>query len=448
MSRKLLCLAAFVAVCCSSCGGGGSGGSSTVSAPATSEPVGPATTTPIKHVIIMIQENRTFDDLFSTFPGVNGSTLATLHTGKPYHTTQTTLTGMDIDHIHPGFEIEYDGGKMDGFDEIHFNANGDGPPALKYPLTYVSPQYVQPYWSLAHQYALADNMFETQSSGSFTAHQDLIRGNTYINSHEAIIDFPSRGPWGCDGGPDEVTSTLSDKQVYGFNTGPRACFFWPTMRDLLDAKNVSWRYDVPPIAAGSSGYLWNAFDAIHQVRYSSEWTNNVIIPETHIFSQISSGTLANVTWVIPAAQNSDHPYSIDHGPQWVASVVNAIGGSQYWDSTAIIVTWDDWGGWFDHVVPPQIYFDGLGFRVPMLVISPYTKAGYVSHTQYQFASILKFVEDNWSLGRIGGNDVDANSISDCFDFNQSPRSFEAIQSDLSRKFFEHERPNNIPIDPE
>ena len=445
MCRRLfLSAVAFAVAGCSS-----SGGTSSNSPPvATVASPGPSTTTPIKHVIIVIQENRTFDDLFSTFPGADGSTLGT-HNGKPYHTMPTTLTARDIDHIHPGFEIEYDGGKMDGFDKIHYNGNGDGPPAGTYPLTYVDPQYIRQYWALAHQYTLADRMFETQSSGSFTAHQDLIRGNTYINAHEAVIDFPSRIPWGCDGGTEEVTSLLTDTQQYLYNKGPRACFSYATIRDLLDAKRVSWKYDVPPLLVpGSSGYFWNAFDAIRPVRNSAEWSSNVIMPETRIFSQISSGALANVTWLIPAAQNSDHPYITDHGPQWVAQVVNAVGQSQYWNSTAIVVTWDDWGGWFDHVVPPQLYYDGLGFRVPMLVISPYAKPSYISHTQYEFASILRFVEDNWRLGRIGGNDATAASISDCFDFSQSPRAFVPIQSDLKRAFFEHERPNNLPVDPD
>ncbi len=397
----------------------------------------------------MIQENRTFDDLFSTFPGANGSTVG-LHDGKPFHNTRGPLVGLDLNHIHSGFKTEYDGGKMDGFDKVHFGASGQGPPAGTYALRYVDPSYIRPYWALAQQYALADDLFQTQGSGSFTAHQDLIRGNTAINDHESLIDFPSRGPWGCDAGASAHTSLLTDTEQYLFNKGPAPCLDYTTLRDLLDAKNVSWKYDVPPLYGGT-GFLWNAFDAIRAVRYgngAAEWKSNVISPETSVFKQISGGQLANVTWVIPSAENSDHPYHIDHGPEWVAQVVNAIGQSQYWNSTAIIVTWDDWGGWFDHVSPPQLDYQGLGFRVPMLVISPYSKPSYVSHTQYEFASILKFVEDNWHLGRIGVNDVRAASIADCFNFSQAPRAFTTIQSDLSRQYFERERPNNVPVDPE
>jgi phospholipase C len=446
MNRGLLpiCIAFSMAACSSS----GGGSSTPVAVTPTANP-GPATTTPIKHVVIIIQENRTFDDLFSTFPNADGSTVG-LHDGKPFHNTRGPLVGKDLNHIHSGFKTEYDGGKMDGFDKVHFGASGQGPPAGTYALRYVDPSYIQPYWAMAQQYALADHMFQTQGSGSFTAHQDLIRGNTAINDHESLIDFPSRGPWGCDAGPSAHTSLLTDTEQYLFNKGPAPCLNYTTLRDLLDAKNVSWKYDVPPLYGGT-GYLWNAFDAIRAVRYGNggaEWKGNVISPETGVFQQISNGQLANVTWVIPSAQNSDHPYYIDHGPQWVAQVVNAIGKSQYWNSTAVIVTWDDWGGWFDHVSPPQLDYQGLGFRVPMLVISPYSKPSYVSHTQYEFASILKFVEDNWNLGRIGGNDVRAASIGDCFNFSQAPRAFTTIQSDLSREYFERERPNNVPVDPD
>ena len=218
-------------------------------------------------------------------------------------------------------------------------------------------------------------MFQTQGSGSFTAHQDLIRGNTAINDHESLIDFPSRGPWGCDAGPHAHTSLLTDKELYRFNKGPAPCLGYATIRDLLDAKGVTWKYDVAPLERGSSGYIWNAFDAIRVVRYGnggSEWTNNVIMPETGVFKQISSGQLANVTWVIPAAQNSDHPYATDHGPQWVAQVVNAIGKSQYWNSTAIVVTWDDWGGWYDHVLPPGWTRWATGLRLARTAVVGFT----------------------------------------------------------------------------
>jgi phospholipase C len=223
------------------------------------------------------------------------------------------------------------------------------------------------------------------------------------------------------------------------------------MRDLLDAKGVSWKYYTPNIKT-HGGDLWNAFDAIKQVRYSSEWSKNVSSPETNIFNDISAKKLPAVSWVIPDGQNSDHPaqqkwgITKDTGPSWVAQIVNAIGQSSYWQSSAVIVVWDDWGGWYDHVPPPQLDYTGLGFRVPMLVASPYAKPGYVSHTQYEFGSILKFLEQTFGLGSLGTTDVRATSIGDVFDFGKPGRKFKIIPAEYSKSYFEQERPSNMPVD--
>ncbi|HKU82191.1 MAG TPA: alkaline phosphatase family protein, partial [Candidatus Tumulicola sp.] len=369
---------------------------------------------------------------------------------------KSDLHGKDLNHMHSGFVASCDlhGSTcaMDGFDTIGFGASGQNGPAGDYPYRYVDPKQIAPYWTLARRYALADHLFQTQGSGSFTAHQDLIRGNTAINAHESIIDTPSRPPWGCDaphnqpGGITTHTSLLTDRGQYLFNKGPFPCFGYATLRDVMDAKGVSWRYYVPPLAPSDSGYLWNAFDAIRAVRYSSEWKANVISPETQVLSDAAAGNLPAVTWVIPDAINSDHPYAHDTGPSWVAQIVNAVGESNLWNSTAIVILWDDWGGFYDHVPPPQLDYQGLGFRVPMLVVSPYAKKSYVSHTQYEFASILRFVEDNFGLARIGANDQRAASIADCFDFTQSPRAFVPLQAPYSRTYFERQRPSYEPVD--
>jgi phospholipase C len=173
-----------------------------------------------------------------------------------------------------------------------------------------------------------------------------------------------------------------------------------------------------------------------------------------IFDDISNGSLPQVSWIIADSQNSDHPSNhSDTGPSWVASIVNAIGQSQYWSSSAVIVTWDDWGGFYDHEPPP--FFDqwgGLGFRVPMIVISPYALGGgtpnYVSHTQYEFGSILRFIEDTFDLGTLGNTDERATSIADCFNFQKRPRAFKSIPAKYSLRFFRHQRPSNLPVDTE
>jgi phospholipase C len=186
------------------------------------------------------------------------------------------------------------------------------------------------------------------------------------------------------------------------------------------------------------------------VRNGPEWGTNVSMPETNIFNDISGDSLPAVSWVIPEDQNSDHigDGDVDDGPAWVASVVNALGQSSYWNSTAIVVLWDDWGGLYDNAAPAclsksQCRDDqgGLGFRVPMIVVSPYAKLGkssqpgYISPTQYEFASILKYIENNFGLGSLGTTDKRATSIIDCFNYNQKPRAFATIPSEHDAHYF-------------
>jgi phospholipase C len=181
------------------------------------------------------------------------------------------------------------------------------------------------------------------------------------------------------------------------------------------------------------------------------------MPETKIFTDIADGMLPAVSWVIPEDNEDDHPgEKVDNGPSWVASVVDAIGESTYWDSTAIFVIWDDWGGFYDNAVPQQFKdnLGGLGFRVPCLVVSPYaiagqsSQGGYISHTQYEFGSILRYVEDNFGLGRLNTTDARAASIGDVFNYAQSPRAFKEINSRYSIQFFERQRASVQSGDPE
>lgn len=396
----------------------------------------------IKHVVILIQENRSFDNLFALFPGADGATTGLTHTGAPIALHESNLYSVvDGQNGHSAFVEDYDGGKMDRFDLVPVDGQ-----LGTYVYQYVNPAQIQPYWTLAREYALADHMFQTQGSGSFTAHQDLIRGNTAINASESLIDMPHGEPWGCDAPAGTVTPVLTSSGQY-VTDGPFPCLPYDTLRDLLDAAHVSWRYYLPGESVDVGG-LWNAFDAIRAVRYGSEWTTNMSTPETNIFTDISNHQLRSVSWVIPDFGNSDHPGAgSDTGPSWVAQVVNAIGQSNYWKSTAIVVVWDDWGGWYDHVAPPQLDYQGLGFRVPMLVVSPYIDRGTISHTQYEFGSIIRFIENNWKLGRLQlSTDRRAQSIGDLFDFSRHPRKFHTIAAKYSRSFFEHQPPSNKPVD--
>jgi phospholipase C len=436
------------------CAGNGSGSSPGAPMPQPSVYATPTANPLIKHIVIIVQENRSLDNLFSRYPGADGAT-----SGKSKHNGKVTTVQLvkyplkdpvDIHHIWQTFLTEYDNGNMDGFGNIAFT---NGEPAGNWPYQYVDPKDVQPYWSIAHQYTLSDEMFETQSSGSFVAHQDLIAGDTAINPDEVLVNIPTREPWGCDAPKHPyltVTSLLKTPRQFLGNQGPFPCVSYKTLRDSLDDGGVSWKYYAPTFDFQSGGWLWTAFDAVRAVRYGPEWKTNVITPETTVLTDAAKGNLAAVSWVIPDYKNSDHPAShSDTGPSWVASVVNAIGENRsLWKSTAIIITWDDWGGFYDHVAPQQIDLQGLGFRVPMLVVSPYARAGFVSHTHYEFGSILKFVESTFGVASLGTTDVRAASMNDCFDFNQPPRAFKRIQALIDASTFIHQRPSGREVDSE
>jgi phospholipase C len=388
----------------------------------------------------MIQENRTFDNLFATFPGAKGTTQGKIHTGSTVKLAKHALLDTtDVMHAYSNYLTDYDHGKMDGFD-LDPTATGRASGLLTY--QYVAPEQIAVYWTLAKRYVLADQMFTTQGSDSFIGHQDLIAGSTQIDAQHAIVNAPNASPWGCDAPAGTVTSLVESDGTPRWNKGPFPCLNYPTLAGLLDAKGLTWRYyaDYPK-------YSWNAFEAIRAVRYASQWNTNVSTPQTTIFRDIRNGTLPAVSWVVPAPAYSDHPGEPqDFGPDWVGNVVNAVGESPYWRTTAIIVVWDDWGGFYDHLAPPRLNFGGLGFRVPMIAISAYARTAYVSHTQYEFASILRFVEDNWHLGRLGTNDRRANSIGKVFDFSQKPKPYVPVKVGHSRAFFLTLPPSNRPLD--
>jgi len=416
----------------------------------------------IQHIVIIVQENRSFDDFFATFPGANGATVGRVKnycspsnpSCLPYYYIPLTEGGLNsnsLGHEHDAFKKEYDNGKMDGFPLVKMALRkGKKTKAGLYPYRYVNPKYIQPYWDIAKQYVLGDDMFTTQSSGSFSNHGAIIAGGMPVNG-DNVIDFPNPSSWGCDAKPGTVTSLITPGGTYKRDKGPFPCFSYPTIRDLIDQAGLSWLY----FTNTSGAHVWNAFEAISAVRYGPEWTTNIITPEAAIFQTIQYGQLPSVSWVIPDAVQSDHPGSHhDTGPSWVANIVNAIGESPYWANTAVIVVWDDWGGQYDHVPPPQLDGQGLGMRVPLLIVSPYARErypsqpGYISHTQYEFGSILKFIEENWGLGSLGTTDVRAHNLIDSFDFTQPPRTFTKIKTKYSVQYFEHQKASGLPIDDE
>jgi phospholipase C len=434
------------------CGGGSSSLPAAMPPGEGSEP--PPVASPIRHVVIVIQENRSFNDFFATFPGADGTTTGKAEKAPACGYDKETAVKLkerslilpsDLGHSYQDYVTSRDGGKMDGFDLVPGTTGAQ----CAYPYTYTNPSDIKPYWDMAQQYVLAEHMFTTQGSSSFTAHQDLIAGGTVVSPDEALVNLPTAYPWGCDAPPHTKTSLVNINGVFQTpgSTGPFPCLSYHTLRDLLDAKSVSWKYYVPPMCCTIFGKEMSAFDAIRAVRYGPQWTKNVSSPQTNIFKDIRKGTLPAVSWLVPDEPESDHPGTgSDTGPSWVTSVVNAIGESSEWKSTAIIIVWDDWGGFYDNLNPKQLDYGGLGFRVPALIVSPYAKRGYIAKTQYEFGSILKYVEDNWDLGRIGTSDKRATSIIDCFDYSQKPRKFVKIAAKYPTAYFLNKPPSYLPDD--
>jgi phospholipase C len=385
----------------------------------------------IKHVVIVVQENRSFDSLFAGYPGADAPTAGYTHGGVRVPLKETTFDGPDINHEWAAAIADWDGGKMDGFDTT-----------LAY--GYVSPGLVAPYRRLASQYVLADRMFPTEFGTSFTAHLDLIASTANLSPQLAEVDQPD-GDWRCNAAPGTRTDLVDSSRRYESLAGPFPCFTqFRTLAETLDDAGVAWKYYAP---AAVDQLSWSAFATIKYVWDGPDWAQKVVSPQTRFLRDAAAGTLAGVTWVVPDFHDSDHTGSnSDTGPSWVAAVVNTIGRSPNWKSTAIVVLWDDWGGWYDDAPPPQKDFVGRGIRVPCLIISPYAKRGYVSHTQYEFGSVVRFVEQAFSLPPLGPasfgyTDSNSNSLVDAFDFTQKPRAYVSIPAKYPISHFLREKPS-------
>ncbi len=406
----------------------------------------------IDHVIIIIQENRSFDNLFAGLPGADTQSFGYDSKGKKVKLIPISLsTTWDVQHDFNGFFEDCDGrGKfpgtkcrMDGFDkELVGCGLGNQPkcPNAHPQYAYVPRSEVGPYFDMASQYVVGDRMFESNIDGSsFVSHQYIIAGQA-----NSTIDVPFGGPWGCGGGPGDLIDTVTTQRQVGPPLSP--CFDNTTLGDELDAAGLSWKYYTKVVRGHSA--LWNAYQAIKHIRYGKDWKKDIVSPQKRFFSDVANGQLAAVSWVTPSCRNSDHAgCDSKTGPHWVASLVNAIGESPYWKTSAIFIFWDDFGGWYDHVPPRYVDDDGLGFRVPLVVISPYAKRGYVSHVRYEHGSLLRFIEDRFGLSPLAASDTRANSpAADCFDFSQPPRKFHRIATPMTARDFEVQPPDERPPD--
>ncbi|HEY1681105.1 MAG TPA: alkaline phosphatase family protein [Candidatus Tumulicola sp.] len=395
----------------------------------------------IQHVVIIIQENRSVDNLFQGLPGADTQSYGYTSKGKKVKLIPRSLADeWDIDHSARSYFQACDGQgsfpgthcKMDGFNRESLECQGLGPghcPAGNPQYGYVPHSESKPYFDMAQQYVFGDRMFTSEfDASSFVSHQYIIAGQA-----NSTVDYPTN-LWGCDGGKTDVVNTIDQQRVITNNYIP-VCMDSQTLGDELDAAKLSWGYYTAGVYG--DGNIWNAYQAIKHIRYGPDWKADVIRPQTRFLKDVANGQLRTVSWVTPTCENSDHAgCGSSTGPSWVTSLVNAVGESTYWDSTAIFVFWDEYGGWYDHVPPKKVDYDGLGIRVPLLIVSPYAKKGYVSHVQYEHGSILRFVEDQFGLGRLAASDSRATSPeADCFDFKQKPRAFVPISAPHDESYF-------------
>lgn len=409
-----------------------------------------AQVTKIQHVVVIIQENRTVDNLFNGLPGANTVTSGHDSNGNVVTLKPELLTaGYDNPHGHVNWLSDCNASsgtcQMNGFNsETCSVCPVDGAYA------YVPRTEVSAYWQMAEDYTFADNAFQTNQGPSFPAHCYLLSGTCTQSNGASLIaaENPYGSPGGCDSSPSASVQMIdSSGGEYHFAF---PCFSRTSILTLLDNAGVPWKY----YQANQGTGLWNAVDALKNYcpllpcDSNPEFAQNVVSPSSQVLTDIANGNLASVVFVTPTALASDHAgVTNGTGPAWVASVVNAIGNSQYWDDTVIIVEWDDWGGWFDHVVPTIRTSYELGFRVPMIFISAYS-INEVSHTAYEsYGTPLKFIEEVFNLPSLNTTDYNAPSMDDAFNFNNSAAPYQSINlTQLGANYFLSQPVDNTIVD--
>jgi phospholipase C len=351
--------------------------------------IAPANTTPIQHVIVVMQENRSFDHYFGTFPGADGIPMkdgspavsvldpVTGTFQKPFHLTSNS-TLKDPPHDNPSGLIDLDGGKMDGFLRA-FRRTYPGYTGPADVMGYYDGRDIPNYWAYAQNFVLQDHMFSPALSWSLPSHNYLVSGWSAKSTD-----------------PNNPMSSTSD---LSFSPNPpvdRPLYAWTDLTYLLHKNNVNWAYyyhdgnqvlDADESAQSATPVIWNPLKLFTDVHEDNQLGN--IQPVSNFFQAAADGTLPALSWVVPSPEQSEHaPFTITDGQAWVTQVVNAVMQSPNWQSSAIFVSWDDWGGFYDHVLPPVVDVNGYGLRVPGLVISPWAKQGYIDHQTLRFDAYL------------------------------------------------------------
>jgi phospholipase C len=419
----------------------------------------------IRHIVIIMQENRTFDSYFGTYPGADGIPGLAGHPGsvpcvpdprrhicqRPYHDRANKNSGGP--HGHGSALADINRGKMNGFIKQaelgrtnYCKAHVDDPRCSEAPrkpdvMGYHDWREIPNYWAYARNFVLQDHMFESDSSWSMPEHLYLVSGW----SAKCVI---KADPMSCHPAVQDPGSPPGEPQN---TTGKAPDYAWTDLTYLLHKYGVSWSYYVDkgnqPDCADDAMFcaptpqnsitpgIWNPLPWFDTVRQDHQLRN--IAPLSTLFKALRGGNLPAVSWIIPSQKDSDHPPAVlTDGQAYVTGLINSIMRSRDWGSTAIFLCWDDWGGFYDHVVPPTVDAQGYGIRVPGLVISPYAKRGYVDHQILSQDAYLKFIEDDFLHGLridpetdgrpdprpdIRENEKILGNLADDFDFNQTPR---------------------------
>ena len=386
----------------------------------------------IKHIVFIIKENRTFDHYFGRYPGADGATEGMTSTGRKVALAQAPdVTSKDLGHSFEDGLVAVNGGQMDGFDKI---MNGDT--MLGY--TQFDRESLPAYWSYADEFVLGDKMFSSMYGPTFPEHLYTVAAQSgQVTGNK--IDRGDAVPGGyCDDPSEEVPrfrqlTEREVKEVMRLERDARVakvkefwervwpCFDFPVIQDGLTDAGVSWRY------YGNAGF-YSALLAIKHIRFSKHWGTDVV-PEGRFLDDLKAEKLRSVSWVLPGVGFDEHPgggHSVCKGENWTVRHLNALMRTKHWRDTAVFMIWDDFGGFYDHVPPPQLDVMGLGPRVPLLIISPWAKNGYIDSTTYEFSSVLKFIETVHGLDPLTDRDAQADPMLAAFDFDQDPSDRQLI----------------------
>ena len=375
----------------------------------------------IEHIVFIIKENRTFDHYFGRFPGADGAREGRISTGEivPLRPAPD-VQDKDLGHSFEDGLTAVNGGAMDGFDKI---LNGD----TMYGYTQFDRESLPNYWRYAEEFVLGDRMFSSMYGPTFPEHLYTVAAQSgRVTGNK--VNRGERVPGGyCDDPSEEVPRfrQLTEREVKKVMRLERQanvrkvkefwervwpCFDFPVIQDALTDEGISWRY------YGNSGF-YSALLAIKHIRFSDHWGTDVV-PENRFMNDIRRGRLRAVSWVLPGVGFDEHPgggHSVCKGENWTVRHLNALMRSEQWNNTVVIIVWDDFGGFYDHVPPPQLDVMGFGPRVPLLVVSPFAKEGYVDSTTYEFSSVLRFIETIHGLEPLTERDAAADPMLGAFD---------------------------------